>query len=118
MYRSCKILYNGNILLCMKDQIAAPAEGRHKIHKRAGRTCGVGTLIHVIKTLGGIDLISGFLTSLMSAEYGIPDSGSPWGISSGWIVLLMRNDDCFQISIFSKGSCGYSAAAFWTCYKT
>lgn len=61
----------------MKDQIAAPAEGRHKIHKRAERTCGVGTLIHVIKTLGGIDLISGFLTSLMSAGTASPILAAP-----------------------------------------
>lgn len=46
--------------------------------------CGVGTLIHVIKTLGGIDLISDFLTSFMSARTAAPILSATSGILS-WV---------------------------------
>lgn len=46
--------------------------------------CGVGTLINVIKTLGGIDMISDFLTSLMSARTASPILAATSGILS-WV---------------------------------
>lgn len=46
--------------------------------------CGVGTLINVIKKLGGIDLISNFLTSLMQEGTATPILAATSGILS-WV---------------------------------
>lgn len=46
--------------------------------------CGVGALINVIKKLGGIDLISNFLTSLMTEGTAIPILAATSGILS-WV---------------------------------
>lgn len=46
--------------------------------------CGVGTLINVIKKLGGIDLISNFLTGLMTENTATPILAATSGILS-WV---------------------------------
>lgn len=46
--------------------------------------CGVGALINVIDTLGGIDLISDFLTSLMTEHTAVPILAATSGILS-WV---------------------------------
>lgn len=46
--------------------------------------CGVGALINVIKKLGGIDLVSNFLTGLMTAKTATPILAATSGILS-WV---------------------------------
>jgi len=46
--------------------------------------CGVGALVNVINKLGGIDLISDFLTSLMSARTAAPIMAATSGVLS-WV---------------------------------
>lgn len=46
--------------------------------------CGVGVLINVIQTLGGIDLISNFLTGFMSGKTAVPILAATSGILS-WV---------------------------------